>query len=218
MAHDDWNDREFEVANAKLLEGSMVFESTGIGEEKSVLVIGPMANGKDSYSLLKTLQNNHLLFCGNQGSGKTNRLKKALLNDINDFKLLINPSEEYIAEVDALKDRGYTVIDAYHFDDELDTEVINDVQKNTVLLLNTIANIEDYDINLHMLVYDMYQRAIADNIKMNVFIDGEYQVLNSMPVAVMLARKAKIYAAVQDINRVNQHIQSRFAVIECGEG
>ncbi|AMM99546.1 hypothetical protein UP12_19215 (plasmid) [Bacillus pumilus] len=140
-----------------------------------------------------------------------------MLNDINDFKLLINPSEEYIEEIDALKDRGYTVIDAYHFDDKLDTEVLNDVQKNTVLILNTIANIEDYDINLHRLVYDMYRRVIADNIKMNVFIDGEHQVLNSMPVPVMLARKAKIYAAVQDINRVNQHIKSQFAVIECGE-
>ncbi|AMM99545.1 hypothetical protein UP12_19210 (plasmid) [Bacillus pumilus] len=53
MAHDDWNDRESEVANDKLLEGSMVFEWSGVGKEKSVLVIGPMANGKASYSLLK---------------------------------------------------------------------------------------------------------------------------------------------------------------------
>ncbi|WP_431818860.1 hypothetical protein [Bacillus pumilus] len=53
MAHDDWDKREFEVANAKLLEGSMVFEATGVEKEKSMFVIGSMANGKESKDTLR---------------------------------------------------------------------------------------------------------------------------------------------------------------------
>ncbi|WP_431818862.1 hypothetical protein [Bacillus pumilus] len=171
------------------------------------IILGRSGSGKGFHFFPKQ----HLLFHG--VIGKTTKLKLCMLNDTDDFKLIINPLDEYTDEIAVLKERGYKISNGLHDEREFNDQLIKAVQKNTVLHLSLLDH--DFYEKLQMLIFKMHQKAFAEKIKMNVFIDDQYQVINSMPIEVMPSEITKIHAAVSDINRLDQAKYANFIPIEC---
>ncbi|MCY7967805.1 hypothetical protein MOB49_11955 [Bacillus haynesii] len=164
---------------------------------------------------------NHQAFIGECGTGKTYEMKRLLHSEQDDFKIIIDPANEYQEDIQRLSENGYLIAEESFlkpsntpFSVQLQkaSETILDRQKVLHIVTNESEN--GFDSDAAKAFFEKIEKEIQNrDKKVRIYIDSHTSILNSLTpgiYAVGVGYNCLVYTAFQNKSEIESEILSNF--------
>lgn len=169
------------------------------------------------------IPNLNTIFMGPAGVGKTTALKRKIMEEREDFKVIICSHDEYLEEVKNLDNEGYkieTIVNAQFneipFTEQMRKASETIIEKNKLLYIITNNTLNGFDPQLTKKFFNhIYQKVQEKQVKVRIYIDGHVPFFNQLPEEICRTGRAYdflVFAVFQSVSEIPDNILRQFYI------